>query len=495
MSELTKQPNLGRTIFKNTAFVTLGSVALKTINFLFGVYVIRRLGDDRFGQYSAVLAFVGLFQIFAELGMSQYVMREIAEDRRKTPSLFWNLVLVRAMLALLAMVGITAAAKAASYAPEMVLGVLIYTATFVLSAIEAPLETVLTANERFDYVTSMTILGQISFAVFGAGFLFGGLGFVWLIVASLLSLLPKIILGVWAVRRNHLLDFPVEIRPQEWPQLVRAGLPFGIISLALTIAYSIDTVMLRMFHPDNVVGWYNAAYSLTLSITFLSKGFKDAIVPTLTRTYSEEPHQVDRWYFRTVKVLILISLPLAVGGMIVAYPLIRFLYTDEFLPSALALQILIWDLPFVMFASFCGNMTTIVKEERSAAKIYTINALANIVLNFIFIPRYGFVAASVVTVVTDLIGAVQFYALLHGKLNLPDLRSIMFRTILAAAGMGFVVWMARSQHLFVMIALGVVVYGVLVLVLRLLDQTEWALISRGLQKLGLGWMLRHTPVQ
>ena len=31
--------------------------------------VIRQLGDDRYGQYSVVLAFVGIYQIFAELGV------------------------------------------------------------------------------------------------------------------------------------------------------------------------------------------------------------------------------------------------------------------------------------------------------------------------------------------------------------------------------------------------------------------------------------------
>ena len=51
---------LGRIIVKNTVFLTLGNVVLKALTFLFNVYVIRRLVDDRFGKYSIVLAFVGL---------------------------------------------------------------------------------------------------------------------------------------------------------------------------------------------------------------------------------------------------------------------------------------------------------------------------------------------------------------------------------------------------------------------------------------------------
>jgi UDP:flavonoid glycosyltransferase YjiC (YdhE family) len=86
---------LGKIIAKNTVFVTLGNIALKLLNFLFTVYIVRSLGDERFGQYSIVLAFVAIFQIFAELGVSQYVRREIARDKSKTEEYVWNLMTIR----------------------------------------------------------------------------------------------------------------------------------------------------------------------------------------------------------------------------------------------------------------------------------------------------------------------------------------------------------------------------------------------------------------
>ncbi|HHX64515.1 MAG TPA: oligosaccharide flippase family protein, partial [Chloroflexi bacterium] len=67
----------GRIILKNAISLTMAEIAIKVLTFAFNVYVVRRLGDDRFGQYSIVLAFTGLFSILLELGMTQYVMREI----------------------------------------------------------------------------------------------------------------------------------------------------------------------------------------------------------------------------------------------------------------------------------------------------------------------------------------------------------------------------------------------------------------------------------
>jgi O-antigen/teichoic acid export membrane protein len=483
-AENRSQQRPGRTIFKNAAFVTLGEVILKAMAFLFNIYVVRQLGDGRFGQYSIVLAYVGLFQIFAELGMTQYVMREIAQDRSKTRSLFWNLVAVRFLLAILGIIGITLSAVFVGYSQELVLGILIYTFTFLLSAFLVPLTTVLTANERLDYVTGLNIFGRLAFMVLGSIFLFSGWGFISLIIANLIGAPLQIGLAIWAVRRNRMVTLSFHIEPRTWPRLIRSGLPFGIISLMLTIAFSIDTVMLSRYRLDQEVGWYNVAYNLVFSLMFFIGGFNEAIVPSLSRTYVNDPAHVERWYHRSVKFIAILSMPIAVGGLLVAFPLIRFLYTDEFLPSAPALQVLIWDVPLVIFTSFCGNMTTIISEERAAARVYAINTVANVILNWYAIPRYGIMGAAVVTVVTDVIGALQFYFLLRHKLNLPEMRPVFVRVLIASLLMGGAVKLAGDLHLFTLIALGAVAYGGLVLALRLIDDTEWALVLRLIRRRG-----------
>jgi O-antigen/teichoic acid export membrane protein len=473
---------LARVIFRNTVFLTLGTVALKVINFVFNVYVVRRLGDERFGQYSTVLAFVGLFQIFAELGLTQYVMREIAQDRSKADKLFWNLVVLRLMLAVLGVVGITSGAVVAGYSPQIVLGVFLVTFGFVFSAFDAPLETVLRANEKLGHVAGYNVVAQLVFVVFGTIFLFSGFGFISLIVANLLGIPIKTGLELWTIRRHHLSNLGFQVEPRLWPDLIRSGLPFGVISLALAVAYSIDTVMLSMFEPDQVVGWYNVGYRLIFNLMFFIGGFEDAIVPTLSRAYVSEPGAVEKWYYRTVKYIIILALPIAMGGMILAFPIIRFLYKDEFLPAAVGLQILIWDVPLLMFNSFCGNITTVVCEERAAARIYTINAIANVVLNLYAIPRYGLVGAALVTVVTDFVGMIQFHFLLKKKLNLPAMSSILWRASLATLIMGGVVYLLRIWNLLVVIILGAGLYGGLVLLFKLVDDQEYLLVKGALQR-------------
>jgi O-antigen/teichoic acid export membrane protein len=174
---------------------------------------------------------------------------------------------------------------------------------------------------------------------------------------------------------------------------------------------------------------------------------------------------------------------MVVGGVVLAEQLILFLYKEEYLPSARAFQILAWDIPFVLYASFGGNITTIIKQEKRAARIFTFNAVFNIIANLIIIPRYGYLGASVVTVLTDMISATQFYIFLRKDFHIPNFLSLIIRTILAAGLMGLAVWLVPINNLFLSAGFGVIIYFSLVFLFRIPDPFEKGLIKKGLLRL------------
>jgi len=470
--DYSKSINLRNTILKNSAILSSGNYLLKGFAFLFSVYVIRTLGDSQFGQYSIVLGFVGVASIFAELGLTHFSMREMARDRANIRKYLGNLITLRLLLALVGIFLITAAGKVFGYTGEVLLGIFIYTISFLFAAVLQPLLSLFTAESRFDYVTTINILGRVVFMLFSAVALFAGGGFIWLLVGALLQLPFQIGLAFILIRRLDWKLLEIEIAPRLWGRMLMSSLPFGINTLMLTIAFGIDTIILSIYEPDYVVGWYNVAYGLVFSINFLFQGFKEAIVPSLTRAFETDHEVVQLWFYRSVRVILMISTPIAFGGAILAFPLIRFLYSEEFLPSAIALQILIWDVPFLIFSAFCGNISIIIREERSAARIYTINTVANVLLNLYAIPRFGLVGAAIVTVATDVIGAIQFYLLLSRKLDLPSMRRIGIKVLIASGGMSLIVWRMRSWHVLLVILLGAFAYLISSLVLRVFDEEE-----------------------
>ncbi|NCC37633.1 MAG: hypothetical protein EOM24_37330, partial [Chloroflexia bacterium] len=110
MTELQKQQNnqpaerrdLAQIILRNTLVITVASWGLKAANFFYLIAVVRLLGASGYGQYAAVIAFVGMFGVFFELGMPQYVERNLARDGGKIQEVLGDLMALRIILAVAA---------------------------------------------------------------------------------------------------------------------------------------------------------------------------------------------------------------------------------------------------------------------------------------------------------------------------------------------------------------------------------------------------------
>jgi O-antigen/teichoic acid export membrane protein len=466
--------SLGQIILRNTLAVLAGGVAMRALNFVFVIFTTRLLGEVGLGQYATVTAFVGLFGVFFELGLAQYVERSVAQDRSRTESLFWNLVLLRLILAIAGVGIITALAGVSGNEPQIVYGIFLYSITFVLAAFLMPLSTVLSANERFDLVTAAQVLNQVVTIVVGVILLLAGFGFLSLVYTGFVAMPLQIALCIWAIRRYTLGSLKFQVSPRRWGEFIRASLPFGITSLALTFNYNADTVILGMFHSHSEVGWYNSAYRLIFTLAAIAGAFLSVITPSLAREHVTDPEKVRAWTRASIQGMAVASFPITIGVSLLATPFILLLYGESFAPAGIMLAIICWDTPLFLFNALAGNVTAAVGLERPAARIYLLSAVLNIILNLAFIPLYGGIAAAVITVVTDTISGLLFFRLLAPDMQLSRVLPTLVRAGAAALLMGAAVYLALpllslTAGLPLVVAVGAITYAALLLPLRVIE--------------------------
>lgn len=463
--------DLGQIILRNTIALTIGGWVTRLLNFAFIIYAVRLLGDEGLGHFATIIAFVGLFSVFFELGLAQFVERNIAQQRDNAATLFWNLLGLRLILAGVGVVTITSIAWVVGYDARLVFGVFIFTLTFLLAAFTIPLTTLLTANERFDLSTAIGLLTQFVNIAVGLILLWLGTGFMALVYTGFVAMPVQIVLSYWTVRRFGLGPPPRRIQLGTWKGFIVASLPFGLTSLALVFNFNVDTVIIGLFHPAGEVGQYNAAYRLVFNAVGIMGGFMVAITPSLAREHMTDPERVRRWVRASTHWLVLITLPAAAGISLLAPRVVELLYGADFSGAWPALAIIAWDIPLLMLLAFFGNVTAAVGLERPAARIYLIASGVNLVLNLALIPTFGMLAAAAVTIVTDVITGALFLRLLSGQLELRRTRGAFVKMALATGMMGAVVWAGAPLPLAVVIALGAAVYGALVLALGLVDRS------------------------
>ncbi len=475
---VTPQPqrSVGQTVLRNTLFGMGAQAALRIVGFIFNVLIIRTFGGAEFGRYSVVIAWAGLFSVLGDVGVTQYMTREIARDPEKGNQLFWNTAALRFILAIVTIIVTVGAAIARPYDSEIVLAVTLYSLGYFFQALLAPLQGIMAGNQRLDFVSVLTVIGQVIFMTAGALVLFAGLNFVWLTAVSLINFPILILLSFYVVRRYKLQPPRFHIDPSTWKNLLMAGLPFAVIQLALTFNFQIDTLILETFRSEETVGWYNAAYNLTRALLVLTGSLIVALPISLAREHATDPKSILPWYYRATKFMVFLGLPLAVGGTLLSDHLIRLLYGPEYAPSAIAFAILIWDTPLLMYTALCGNLATVIQKENRAMRIYLTLAGLNLVLNLLFIPTYGLIAASMMTVAAEFTGAILFYVFFRREFGAGLGFRHIVRLVIAAALMGIVVYLLRPYHILINVAISGTFYLIVVWMIGALSPEERAML-------------------
>lgn len=468
-----------RTVMRNTIVVTTESWLSKLLYLGFNVVVVRWLGEVGLGEYATVIAFVGLFGILFNFGMSQHMERSIARDPDQAAVLFWNLVALRLLLAAGGVALITGVAVIVGYDRRLVAGICLYTISYVLSAVLIPLTGVLRANARFDVVTSAMLLSRLVSISVGLGLLWLDAGFFALLLASFVAMPVQIWLLSRAVQSLGINLAGRSVDRSLWPSMIRTGLPFGFLALGLSFNANVITVVLGQFSSSASVGWYSAAYRLVFHVVGIMGGFLVAMTPSLTRMHAREPDRVVRWTSSTFNWLAFLVLPVSAGLSLLAPDIIHLLYGSSYSPAGPVLRLLAWDIALMLGVAFFANVCAAVGLERGAARIYLAGMLTNVAVSIAVIAAFGRSGAAAVNLVIDGASLVVFAVMLSrsGWLRLESSR--LARVVIATTVMGAVVWVCRPLPLMIVIAVGAMTFGMMALVLGLV---EWRMVVTAVRR-------------
>jgi len=336
-----------------------------------------------------------------------------------------------------------------------------------LYAVQGGSEAVLSGFERLDIAATARVINQLVFVLLGALVLFLGWGYFGLVIAGLAGTAVLTVICWNGVRSLGLR--PAAPRREDWLRLLKASLPFGIITLALGLSYKFDTVLLTIFRGDVETGYYNAAYNLVFSAVVFSNVINTALYPSLSRHSVHSPQNLPGIYSRTLRYMMAVSLPIAVGVWALADQLVPFLYTAKYLPAVEALKIVIWVVPLMFASEFLGYVVVIANQERVVARSVVISTCINIGANLVLVPRFGFVAAAVMTVLTEAILVGQYAFSLRKQLARTDLKAGLLLPLVSAGVMGGVLVLARGwMGLLACILVGAIIYTALLLGFRVI---------------------------
>ena len=432
------------------------------------------------------MAYVAIFAIFGDWGMSAYAVREMARDRASTSWLLPNIVVMRLILSLVVVLIAPLSALWLGKERGVVLGILIASAGQFLYAFQGPLETVLTAYERLDYTSAFSLINQLVFWGLGVLFLVNGLGVTGLIVASMAGVGVAALLSGRALLKMGIGRMILAVR--RWPRLVAASLPFGISGISYVLAQRFDTVVMSFVLTDAAVGWYSVPLTLVNMMLLIAQSIAVAMFPSMVRNHGEDPSSLQNVVWQSFRYLLIICLPVVVGGTILADRIIIAFCGPEFANSIPVFRMILWALPSLFLLELLGRVACTFGLERPAAQIDVISAVLTVVVNLILVPPLGIMGAALALLSSRALRLVLYWELIGNDRLVGRQWMSLLRVVLAGFAMGIVVFflaripaLARADPkagLLTLLVAGVIVYPLALAVSGAVERREMVLLRR-----------------
>ena len=451
---------------RNTALLVASSAVSKLLTFICILAITRYLGPELFGKYSFAYALVAMLSFGSELGLSSFTMREVAADPASARLFFPNIMAVRLLLALVTFGVVVALGHVVTHDPAARIAIVLFAVAMMLDALADGLTSFQYAFQQMAFPCAATMARPV--VVLGAVLLSArfhlGLGFV--VGATVIGAAAAVAVLFLAPSREFWTPRPSLHFGFMYPMLVNA-LPYAGMALITNMYFRIDILMLSKMKGDAETGLYGAAYRIMESLLFISTAVNTAALPAMSAMLATAPEKVHVMYRTSLRWLVLLGLPMAVGLTVLAQPVMALL-GKGFVVAAPALQVLSWALLLIFVNHLTGVVLTAVGWQRLLVKVFAMALAANVALNLILIPPYGRMGAAWVTLLCECALLPALLLLARSHLHLAELLHGFWRPCVAAAGMGCFCWYFAGLSLAAVVPCGAAVYGLLLLACNVL---------------------------
>jgi O-antigen/teichoic acid export membrane protein len=253
---------------------------------------------------------------------------------------------------------------------------------------------------------------------------------------------------------------------------ITQGAAFGIARFFSIMYTNVDTTMLSLMVGDAEVGWYNAAYRLIFAMMVIPMGIMRAVYPALSLYYEQKSPAFAELFDKTIKLLFWVGTAVATVLFCLADKIILLIFREQFINAAGALKILVWSTAIYFIGTVMTHTTRAVGKQGFTAKVVATSAILNLVLNFIFIPRFSYIGAAFATLISEFFTFSFHFWYVRKNLVKPALLRLAPKVLLIDGVTALSIWLFYDYNLFIILAVSMIIQIFMVLITKYFSKEE-----------------------
>lgn len=408
-----------RKYFFNTGWLMADKVLTLFAGLFVGVYVARYLGPERFGLLNYAISFVGLFTAFATLGLDSIVVRNLVQNIKDRDRLLGTAFILKLMGGILLFGAVAFAVRFTSSDSYTKLLIFIIAGGMIFESLKV-----------IDFYFQSQVLGRFSSAagicalcassLVRISLVYFQASLVWFAVAQVFSvgILALMLLFFYFKQGSSISKWHFDWNAGK--ELLRDSWPLILSGLVIMIYMRIDQIMIKEMLDSEAVGNYAAAVRLSEAWYFIPIAIANSLFPAIlsARKISEQLYykRLQQFY----DLMVLISVGIALPMTFLSSWLISILYGEAYSTAASVLSIHIWSGIFVFLGVATGKWFIAENLEKYTFYRTIAGGFANIILNYIFIPKFGIAGAAISTLISYILAA--YLSMLFFKASIINFR-------------------------------------------------------------------------
>ena len=432
-------------------------------------YVSRVLRPAGVGANAFTNSIIQYFILFASMGIGYYGNRQIAyvrENRKKMARTFWEIQIVKTIMTLISYIAFLVFmlfyTRQAEYmwAQSINLIAVAFDISWFYEGIENFKVTVL-KNSLVKIVSMIAIFvfiknpGDIT---------------LYIIVLAVSTLLGN--LTLWPNIRRDLPKINYKaLKP--WPHFLPM-IELFVPQIAIQVYVQLNRTMLGVMVNETAAGFYQYADSIVKMTLALVTASGTVMLPHVANEFSKgKIGKVNQMLYKSFDFVSSMTYPIMFGLAAISLTLAPKYYGPGYGPVGKAMMIESFVILMIGWSSVLGVQYLLpIHKQKEFTISVTLGGFVNIILNVPLIHLWGLNGAMLATSISEFsVTAYQLFAVRH-LLSFRDLFHGSWKYFISSLLMFIVVfWMNRNLKdtwlmIFAEILVGVLVYGILVLVLR-----------------------------
>ncbi len=442
-------------VSKNFASLTIAEGVTRTCAILLFIYIARVLGVTSLGELAFATSVISFFTFFADFGLTTLGIREIARHKKETDSYGTNILLFQVLFTLLLIIllGVLLLFVPISYTLKVI------TFFYGLGLIPLALDMsyIFQAHEKMEYVLVGKTVNQGAYLILGLALITLFKNVVFVPIAALISGVGGAII-IYVILKK-ILNFKLK-KPDTkiFKMLVIAAIPFVTSEILIQIYRNLDIVMLQFIKNTNEVGYYSSGYKIVNSIILIISFVPISFFPLISYHFKHDKRQFKQSILLFSQISGLLSIPLAVGGIIYARQILMLLYGSQLLAGTDAFKVLLLLLIVIPFKVLVASIIIAADKQNHYMVSGAIGTIINVILNIILIPRYGMIGAGIAIVVTETVAGIYLVFTCFKLFDYSSdiLKKHFLKPTIAAIIMSLIAF--KVPNIFLGIPLGALVY-------------------------------------